>query len=53
MSVVKIVTNTPKNPPKAVMKEPVKEVKVPEGELKVQTASGMGAAKKGGKYLGV
>jgi len=31
----------------------LKQVSVPKGPLKKKTASGMGAAKRGGSYLGV
>ena len=51
MSVVKIVTNTPGKAPKAVKTEGLKEVKVPQGMVPM-TARGMGAAKKGGSYMG-
>ena len=51
MSVVKIVTNTPGKAPKATKSEGIKDVKVPEGMVPM-TARGMGAAKKGGSYMG-
>tara|TARA_A100001391_G_scaffold33113_1_gene17835 strand:- start:10194 stop:10355 length:162 start_codon:yes stop_codon:yes gene_type:complete len=51
MTVVKIVTNTPGKAPKAVQTERNKEVKVPE-KMVPMTARGMGAAKKGGSYMG-
>ncbi len=53
MSMVKIVTNTPKKAPKPEQSKGIQDVKVPVGDLKVMTARGMGAAKKGGKFLGV
>jgi hypothetical protein len=53
MSAVKIVTNKPTKAPKAEKTGEIKDVKVPVGPLKVMSARGMGAAKKGGKFLGV
>ena len=52
MSVVKIVTNTPKKAPKPEQTGGIKEVKVPT-RMGISTARGMGAAKKGGKYHAV
>ena len=49
MSAVKIVTNTPKNSPKAEATGGIKEVKVPMG-MGTSTARGMGKATKGGSY---
>lgn len=62
MSVVKIVTNTPAAAPKAqpyaeidkqgrIPYGEAKEVKTPTG-MKQMTARGMGAATKGGSYMG-
>jgi len=51
MSAVKIVTNTPKSAPKAETYGQIKDVKVPT-TLTRMTARGMGAAVKGGSYLG-
>jgi len=62
MSAVKIVINTPKDAPKAQAYAEIdgqgripygeaKEVSVPTGMGKM-TARGMGAAKKGGSYIG-
>ena len=52
MSVVKIVTNTPKKAPTPEQTGGIKEVKVPTG-MGMSTARGMGAAKKGGSYHAV
>jgi hypothetical protein len=49
MSVVKIVTNKPGPAPKAVGK--IKEVAIPQ-KLTKMTARGMGAATRGGSYMG-
>jgi len=51
MSAVKIVINTPKDAPKAEQVGGIKDVKVPVGMGRM-TARGMGAAKKGGSYIG-
>ena len=51
MSAVKIVINTPKDAPKAEQAGGIKEVKVPT-EMGRMTARGMGAAKKGGSFIG-
>jgi hypothetical protein len=51
MSAVKIVINTPKNAQKPEEVGGIKEVKVPT-EMARMTARGMGAAKKGGSYIG-
>jgi len=48
---VKIVTNKPGAAPKAMECPPVKEVKVPT-KMSRMTARGMGAATKGGSYMG-
>ncbi len=50
-SAVKIVTNTPGAAPKAEEYGKVKDVKVP-ATMKKMTARGMGAAIKGGSYMG-
>jgi len=50
-SAVKIVTNKPGAAPKAEEYGKVKDVKIPMN-LKKMTARGMGAATKGGSYMG-
>jgi len=50
-SKVKIVTNKPGPAPKAVEVGKLQDVKVPETLTKM-TARGMGAAVKGGSYMG-
>jgi hypothetical protein len=51
MSAVKIVTNKPGAAPKAEEYGKVKDVKVP-ATMKKMTVRGMGAAIKGGSYMG-
>lgn len=51
MSSVKIVTNTPGAAPKPEEYGKIKDVKVPT-KMKKMTARGMGAATKGGSYMG-
>ena len=51
MSVVKIVTNKPGPAPKPEETGKIKDVSVPVN-MKPMTARGMGAAKKGGSYMG-
>jgi hypothetical protein len=51
MSVVKIVTNKPGPAPKPEEVGKSKEVKIPE-KMKPMVARGMGAAVKGGGYMG-
>lgn len=51
MSVVKIVTNTPGKAPKAEETGQIKEVQVPT-KMGPMKARGMGAAIKGGNYMG-
>jgi len=51
MGSVKIVTNKPGPAPKPEEVGKIKDVKVPE-TTKIMTVRGMGAAVKGGKYMG-
>jgi hypothetical protein len=51
MSVVKIVTNKPGPAPKPEATGKLKEVSIPQNLTKM-TARGMGAATKGGSYMG-
>lgn len=51
MSVVKIVTNKPGAAPKPEETGKIKEVAIPQ-KLTKMTARGMGAATKGGGYMG-
>ena len=51
MSVVKIVTNKPGPAPKPEETGKIKEVPIPD-KMSQMTARGMGAATKGGGYLG-
>jgi len=53
MSKVKVMSGKGTLTPSTVKMEKNKTVSVPKGELKRKQCNGMGAAVKGGSYLGV